>query len=169
MITELEQIIAGQKCPQCHSTRLYRLQDHRYKCAQCSLKINIQRLRRDLQLVHYFSLEIPANKAAKDLQLRYHTVHKKYVQYRQEIMRFLEQESRPLSGEIACDESYFGGKQKGHRGRGARGKVIVFGMLERQGRILTTLVDNVTAGTLLNHIKQHAVKGSVFYTDRFRS
>ena len=169
MITELDKIIAGQKCSQCHSTRLYRLQDHRYKCAQCSLKINIQRLRRDLQLVHYFSLEIPANKAAKDLQLSYRTVHQQYAKYRQEIVRFLEQESRPLSGEIECDESYFGGKQKGHRGRGAHGKVIVFGMLERQGRILTTLVENVTAGTLLNHIKQHAVKGSVFYTDRFRS
>ena len=115
MITELEQIIAGRKCSRCHGTRLYRLQDHRYN-AHCSAKINVQRLHRDLQLVHYFSLEIPANKAAKDLHVSDHTVHQQYAKYRQEIGHFLEQESRPLSGEIECDESYFGGKQKGHRG-----------------------------------------------------
>ncbi len=38
------------------------------------------------------------------------------------------QESFLLSGEIEADESYFGGVRKGRRGRGAAGKVPVFGL-----------------------------------------
>ena len=49
------------------------------------------------------------------------------------------------------------------------GKVKVFGMLERQGRIFTTVVDNVSAETLMAEIKHRSEKGSVFYTDRFKS
>ncbi len=32
-----------------------------------------------------------------------------------------------LDGEVEADESYFGGRRKGKRGRGAAGKVPVFG------------------------------------------
>ena len=46
----------------------------------------------------------------------------------------------------------------------------VFGMLEeRQGRIFTTVVDDVSAETLMAEIQQHSEKGSVFYPDRFKS
>ena len=59
------------------------------------------------------------NKTAKDLGFSYDKVRRKYKQYRQEISDYLEQEFSKLSGEIACDESNFGGKRKGSRGRGA--------------------------------------------------
>ena len=38
-----------------------------------------------------------------------------------------------FSGEVEVDESYFGSKRKGKRGRGAAGKVPVFGLLKRGG------------------------------------
>ena len=76
------------------------------------------------------------------------------MQYRQEIYKFLQKEFYKLSGEIECDESYFGGRRKGNRGCGAAGKISVFGMLERQGKIFTTIIDNVTAETLMNEIKK---------------
>jgi transposase len=38
-------------------------------------------------------------------------------------------------GQIELDESYFGGVRKGKRGRGAAGKVAVFGMLKRGGKV----------------------------------
>ena len=91
------------------------------------------------------------------------------MSYRFEIFDYLADEYRKLSGEIECDESYFGGKKKGPRGRGSRQKVKAFGMLERQGRIYTAIVENVSAETLMNEIVQHAEKGSVFYTNKFRS
>ena len=40
-----------------------------------------------------------------------------------------------LSGEVEADESYFGGTRKGKRGRGASGKVAVFGLLKRGGKV----------------------------------
>ena len=91
------------------------------------------------------------------------------MNYRLDIRNYLADEYQKLSGEIECDESYFGGRKKGPRGRGSREKIKVFGMLERQGRIFTAIVDNVSAETLMNEIRQHAKKGSVFYTDKFKS
>ena len=44
-------------------------------------------------------------------------------------------EASPLAGEVEADESYFGGKRKGKRGRGAAGKVPVFGILKRGGKV----------------------------------
>ncbi|CRZ21057.1 Transposase and inactivated derivatives [Kingella kingae] len=42
-----------------------------------------------------------------------------------------------FDGEVEADESYFGGQRKGKRGRGAAGKVAVFGLLKRNGKIYT--------------------------------
>jgi transposase len=72
-------------------------------------------------------------------------------------------------GEIEVDESYFGGHRKGHRGRGAAGKVAVFGLLERKGRVYAIAVPNCSKETLMGKIRHHAVKGAVFYTDDFVS
>ena len=74
----------------------------------------------------------------------YKKVRLKYMGYRKEIARFLNEEFEKLRGEIECDESYFGGRRKGNRGRGSTGKTKVFGMLERRGKIFTTVVDDVS-------------------------
>ena len=42
-----------------------------------------------------------------------------------------------LSGEIEMDETMFGGKVPGKRGWGAAGKHMVFGIYQRNGRVLT--------------------------------
>ena len=41
-----------------------------------------------------------------------------------------------FDGEIEADESYFGGHRKGKRGRGAAGKVPVFGLLSETVRFI---------------------------------
>ena len=43
------------------------------------------------------------------------------------------------------DESYFGGKRKGGRGRGAKNKIPVFGILERNGKVKVEIVKDVSA------------------------
>src|SRR3989344_4262416 len=70
---------------------------------------------------------------------------------------------------LEIDESYFGGKRKGMRGRGAKNKTIVFGILERKGQIYTKIVENVSAETLMQEIQNKTKKWSVFYTDGWRS
>ena len=169
MEKKIEKVIYGMCCPRCNHTHLYRLSDNRYKCACCYYKYSSKKISDDMKLLHYFSLEIPANKAARDLGFGYNKVRTKYMQYRQEIAFYLQEQFNKLSGEIECDESYFGGRRKGMRGRGSQGKTKVFGMLERQGKIFTTVVDDVTADTLMNEIKKRSEKGSVFCTDKFKS
>ncbi|MCL5011574.1 MAG: IS1595 family transposase [Candidatus Marsarchaeota archaeon] len=129
----------------------------------------MHKLRINLKVLYYFYLEVSARKCARELNLDYETVAKRYSAFRNAIIKFLEQEFKKLHGRVEADESYFGGKRKGDRGRGAFNKQAVFGILERKGRVYTTTVSNVSAATLLNHIKKNTRKGSVFYTDDFKS
>ncbi len=54
--------------------------------------------------------------------------------------------SYELDGEVEADESYFGGVRKGKRGRGAAGKVAVFGLLKRRGKVFTVIVPSLFSG-----------------------
>ena len=74
-----------------------------------------------------------------------------------------------LDGEIELDECYFGGRRKGQRGRGAAGKVPVFGILERNGTVRVTAVPDVKAETLISLTVKTVRRGSIIYTDKFRS
>lgn len=114
-------------------------------------------------------MEIPANKASKALYLNYKTVYRIYQRLRGKIAFKSEEEFRKLSGEIEVDDAYFGGRRKGNRGRAASGKTLVLGMLERKGKVFTTLPSNLSVEELLASIRNKAEKGSVFYSDTFRS
>ena len=74
-----------------------------------------------------------------------------------------------FEGEIEADESYFGGTRKGKRGRGAVGKVAVFGLLKRNGKVYTVVVPNAQSATLLPIIREKVKPDSIVYTDTFRS
>ena len=67
------------------------------------------------------------------------------------------------------DESYFGGRRKGRRGRGAAGKVVVFDILKCNGRVYTVVVDNAKSETLLPVIKKKIMPDSIVYTDSLSS
>ena len=59
----------GRKCIFCHRYGLYKLADDRVKCKDCKAYYSLGKLRKDLDILHYFSLEISAHKTAKDLGL----------------------------------------------------------------------------------------------------
>lgn len=159
----------GRKCIFCGSWGLYRLTDRRVKCRKCRKIYSLNKLKRDLNILHYFALELSANRTASELGVNYKTVRKRYMSFREEIAEYLEENFRKLSGELEIDETYFGGKRRGKRGRGALNKVVVFGILERNGKVYTTIVPDVSADTLMAEIKAKTEKGSVFYTDDFKS
>ena len=79
-----------------------------------------------------------------------------------------KQESFLLSGEIEADESYFGGVRKGRRGRGAAGKVPVFGLLTRGGKVYTAIIPDAKAKTLIPIIREKVTPDSIVYTDSFQ-
>ena len=55
------------------------------------------------------------------------------------------------------------GKRKGKRGRGAAGKSVVLGLLERQGQVYTRVVDSITAEQLLQVIKAKTISKEMEY------
>lgn len=74
-----------------------------------------------------------------------------------------------FDGEVETDESYFGGQRKGKRGRGAAGKVTVFGLLKRNGKVYTVTVPNTQTATLFPIIREQVKPDSIVYTDCYRS
>ena len=73
-----------------------------------------------------------------------------------------------LSGEFEVDESYFGGTRKGMRGRGAAGKVPVFGILKRGGKVYTQVISDVSGKTLIPIIEDRIMPDSIVYSDCWR-
>ena len=74
-----------------------------------------------------------------------------------------------FEGSVELDESYFSGRRKGRRGRGAAGKVVVFGILKRNGRVYTVVVNNAKPDTLMPVIKRKIMPDSIVYTDSLSS
>jgi transposase len=88
---------------------------------------------------------------------------------RQCIFKFVSEDDEFLSGEVEMDESYFGGRRKVKRGRGAKGKIPVFGILEREGKVKVEIVKDVTAETRLMETIKKVKRGSIIYTDKFKA
>jgi transposase len=89
-----------------------------------------------------------------------------YHRLRVIISQQLEKESEDVfNGEIEVDESYFGGVRKGKRGRGAGGKVPVFGLLKRGGRVYTKIIPAASGSTLIPIIESKVVPDSIVYSD----
>lgn len=85
------------------------------------------------------------------------------------IRQHLETEANEfLSGEIEVDESYFGGRRKGKRGRGAVGKTPVFGLLKRGGKVYTKIINDVKSETLMPIIQEKVIPDSIVYSDSWR-
>ena len=131
------------------------------KISRCKLPRKVQ-----LRLLEYFVLEVTARSAADILDIHPNTAALFYRKIRQVICHHLEQDAiEVVGGEIEVDESYFGGVRKGNRGRGAAGKVIVFGLLKRKGKVFTRVVPDVSGETLMPIIEHKVYAESVVYTD----
>jgi transposase len=107
---------------------------------------------------------VPARTAAELADVNRHSATLFYQKIRQMIAYELEDDT-PFAGEIELDESYFGGHRKGNRGRGAAGKVPVFGLLKRRGKVYTKVIPDASSATLMPIITNKIRPDSVVYTD----
>lgn len=139
------------------------------KCEKCLKQKSLKKLQRELEILLGFAEQKPALQLATEMGPAINTVAKVYREIREILFIQCEPEGKRLSGEIEIDESCFGGKRKGKRGRGAAGKAVVLGILERDGKVYTRIVHTLTAENLMGIIKSKTRKGSVFYTDTFTS
>lgn len=135
------------------------------------------------RLLELWALGVTARAAAQIVEWNRNTVMRYFTRFRTAAAKgaAASAAAAPLAGVVECDESYFGGdprkasyeppKEGQKRGRGAAGKVKVFGMVERgTGRVVPVIVPDVKARTLHPLIEQHVDKEKTdLMTDDFKS
>jgi transposase len=90
------------------------------------------------RLIEHFVAGATARFADDLVRVNLKTAIYYFHRLRKIISYHFEQEADTFfSEEIEVGESYFGGKRKGKRGRGAVGKVGMFGILRRRGKVYT--------------------------------
>ena len=131
----------------------------------CKLSNRVQK-----KLLEFFVLQVTARSAADILGIQPNSAILTYRKIRMVISHHLALAADEVfQGPVELDESYFGGRRKGRRGRGAAGKVVIFGILKRNGRVYTVVIDNAKSDTLMPVIKQKIMPDSIVYTDSLSS
>ncbi len=123
---------------------------------------------KQLRLIELFVAGSTARVAASLVGVNKTTSAYYFHRLRLLIFRYISDESM-LFGEVEVDESYFGGRRKGTRGRCAKGKIPVFGLLKRGGKVYTVIIPDAKASTLMPIIREKVKPDSVVYSDTFRS
>lgn len=170
-------------CPKCErATKWSRVRSQRaYACQWCGHHVYpcvgtpFEKSRTSLQLwfyAIYLFTQSRSGVSGKELQRQLGVTYKAAWRMGHEIrqhMAYVDGDT-PLSGDVEADETYVGGhKEGGKRGRGADGKTILFGMLDRDGDIMTHVVPDTKRNTLHPLIVEHVEAGSTIHTDEYRS
>jgi transposase len=124
---------------------------------------------RQSKLLEYFVGGVPARTAAELAGVNRHSATLYYQKLRDVIAYEREQKNPLMAGSLELDESYFGGHRKGNRGRGAAGKIPVFGILERGGEIFTRVIEDASSATLMPIINNKIALDSIVYTDSWKA
>jgi len=121
------------------------------------------------QLLKLFAIDLTATQISSLSGLNRNTVNRYLRLIRQSVAEHCERES-PFSGDVELDESYFGARRvRGKRGRGARGKTIVFGVYKRNGRVYTEIIPNCKKASISAIIRGKVELSATLHTDGFRS
>ena len=116
-------------------------------------------------LLKYFSEDFSATQTADLTSISLRSISDIYQKLRVRIVE-LETKQDMVDGEVEVDESYFGAQRiRGKRGRGASGKTPVVGLLKRNGKVYTQVINNCSREALLPIIKGKVLEGSTVYTD----
>ena len=122
------------------------------------------------ELLKYFVAGATARSAAALAGVNRHTATLYFHKLREVIAENVAAEAPELmSGEIEVDESYFGGVRKGKRGRGAAGKIPVFGLLKRGGKVHAVVIPNARRETLFPIMREKIKPDSIVYTESFKA
>lgn len=167
-------------CPSCGAkTKFSRVSSQRaYACQWCGwhtypcVGTPFENSRTSLQLWFYAIYLFTTTRSgvsAKELQRQLGVTYKCAWRMGHEIrkhMGFVDGDT-PLSGDVEIDETYIGGHRKG--GQGGKGKTVLFGMLDRDGDVVTKVVKDRTVNTLYPIITDNIELGSMIYTDEHRA
>ncbi|MCP5433206.1 MAG: IS1595 family transposase [Alphaproteobacteria bacterium] len=174
----------GAFCPHCGSTKIYHFSDKRsHKCGACrarfsikvgtifeDTKIPLRKWMMAIWLITSHKKGIASTQLAKDIKVTQKTAW--FMLHRLRHAAMTKSFSAPLKGTVEADETYVGGKAKNKHAskrekgtQGGRGKVIVFGMLEREGQLRTLHISNLKAHNVHGIISDHVEPGANIMTD----
>jgi transposase len=175
-------------CPKCEQVRVFKKYEtsqtrQSWTCTGCGLHIHptagtiYEKSSTSLHLWFYAiylmtstRCGISAKQMERELGVTYKTAWRICKEIRTKVME--QQDDETLSGTVELDETYVGGKRRGTpRGRpnAESHKVPVFGMVERQGKVVALTVPNAKGKTLMGHVVEHVIPASTVYTDDFRA
>lgn len=123
-------------------------------------------------LVKCFSLDVTATQTAKLIDLNRNTVNRYFALLRSLVITqaLYERHEERIANGVEIDESYFGPRrQRGKRGRGARGKIVVLGLLKRNGKVYAQIIPDASREEILPIIRATVRSGADIYTDGWRS
>lgn len=175
----------GFACPSCERpSKWFRIKAERaYSCQWCGHHLHptvgtpFEQTRTPLQLwfyaIHLFTTTrhgVSAKELQRQLGVTYKTAWRMAALIRQH-MADVDGEA-PIGGvgtAVEIDETLVGGVKRGKHMRGSAGKVVVMGMMERGGAIITKVVPNQRAVTLQPIVLANVKPGTDLHTDELRS
>jgi transposase len=109
---------------------------------------------------------ISAKQLERELGVGYKTAWRMFNLIRNNLMA---ETPAPLSGKVEMDETYFSrsyrlGEHPGRSGKSTHERVV-FGMVERQGKVVARHVAGATLPAIDPHIAKHVLPGSMVFTD----
>lgn len=105
--------------------------------------------------------------SAKELQRQLGVTYKCAYRMGQQIRSLMDNDDDVFGGTVEIDETYVGWKGKEVRGRGAKKKTPVLGMVERKGSVSAYAVGNVKSATVTPMIEKKVSKGTTLMTDEY--
>ena len=114
--------------------------------------------------------DITATATAKIVGVNRSTVNRYFNIIREKIFKESLKETEKEIRTFKLDESYFGAKiVRGKRGRSVACKTPVFGLLKRDEKVFTHIVQNCSKEALMPIIKGHILDGSTVNTDSWKA
>jgi len=154
-------------CVRCHSAKIYRLADKRYRCARCGYtfhdftrrwigELNLT-ARQWLWIVKLFELEIPAAQLAKEVGISYPTALKAIYLLRRAIAQASgPDESLTVENVSAATQDWNAGDEHAR----------VFGLTERNGKIDISIVGHLGAAAVIKEQPNFVKQGPIIFTGR---
>ncbi len=173
-------------CAKCgRNSHFYRVVSRKvYSCEYCGAQVApmagtpFERTRTPLRDWFYVIFMFTTTRngvAAKEVERQLGVTYKTAWRMCHEIRKYMGEVdgNSPIGGFgtiVEVDETYIGGVSKGgKRGRGAPGKTLVLGMIERDGDVVTQVVPNVRGATLKPIINANVLPGGQVHSDELKS
>ena len=172
-------------CPICGCMHCVKRKDGRYRCTDCgrnfsvlvgtifeNTKISLTKWFAAMYLISSHRKGISSAQLARDI----HVTQKTAWLILQKVRTLYAQDTEMIEGDVEMDEAYIGGcdkwkhdskKVEGNQGRSTKTKTPVFGMIQRDGKVIAGAVKDTKANTLSGIIRQFVKPGSRIFTDEY--